>query len=159
MHTRSKVLRSLSIFFYVFHGFFFLFFLSRKLAHVVVVIRGRKEKDLMHFLPPLQILGADGRVVVEQRLAEHRVGLVYNAVVEGRQSFGVLVIGAGAELEQRLHRLQAVPLDGAVHRRQALLRSIVQQRAAVHQRYYHLRRLLQGRGQGQRSFCKFIKEI
>lgn len=121
------------------------------------MVQKKKKKllrDLVHFLPPLQILGADRRVVMKQRFAEHRVGLVYDAVIERRQSFGVLVIGAGAKLEQCLHCLQAVSFDSAVHCRQTLFRSIIQQRAAVHQRYYDLRRLFQGRGQGQRSFCK-----
>lgn len=105
----------------------------------------------MHFLPSLQILGAYGRVVVEQRFAQHRVGFVDDAVVERRQPLRVLVIGAGAQLEQRLHCFQAVPLDGPVHRGQALLRPIIQQRATVHQSYYHLRGLLQRGGQRERS--------
>lgn len=113
----------------------------------------------MHFLPALQILSAYRRVIVKQRFAEHWVGFVDDAVVERRQSLAVLVIGAGAKLQQRLHSLQTVSLDGAMHRRQTFLRSIIQQRSAVHQRYYHLRRFLQSRGQGQRSLCESAEEL
>lgn len=114
----------------------------------------------MHFLPSLQILGAYRRVVVEQRFAQHRIGFVDDAVVERRQTLRVLVIGACAELEQRLHSFQTVPLHGAMHRRQTLLRSIIQQRATVHQRYYHLRGFLQRRGQGEGSLCeRFIVRL
>lgn len=111
----------------------------------------------MHFLPSLQILGAYRRVVVEQRFAQHRIGFVDDAVVERRQALRVLVIGARAELEQRLHSFQTVPLHGAMHRRQTLLRSIIQQRATVHQRYYHLRGFLQRGGQGEGSLCEFVR--
>lgn len=99
----------------------------------------------MNFLPALEILRSYRRVIVQQRLAEHRVGLVNDAVVERRQALRVLVIRTGAELQERFHRLQAVSLDGAMHRRQALLRPVVQQSAAVDQRDYDLRRLLQSR--------------
>lgn len=71
----------------------------------------------MNFLPALQILRSYRRVIVKQRLAEHRIGLVNDAVVERRQALRVLVIRTSTQLQQGLDRLQAVSLDGAMHRR------------------------------------------
>lgn len=71
----------------------------------------------MNFLPALEILRSYRRVIVKQCFAEHRIGLVNDTVIERRQALRVLVIWTSAELQERFHRLQAVPLDGAVHRR------------------------------------------
>lgn len=105
----------------------------------------KNEPNLMNFLPALEILSSYRRMIVKQRLAEHRIGLVNDAVIERRQALGILVIRTSTQLQKRLHRLQTVPFNGAVHRRQAFLRSIVQESTTVHQRNDHLRRLLQGR--------------
>lgn len=71
----------------------------------------------MNFLPALQILRSYRRVIVKQRLAEHRVGLINNTVVKRRQALRVLVIRTSAQLQKGLHRLQTVPLNGTMHRR------------------------------------------
>lgn len=70
----------------------------------------------MNFLPALEILRSYRRVIVKQRLAEHRIGLVDDAVIERRQTLGILVIRTGTQLQKCFHRLQTVPLNGAVHR-------------------------------------------
>lgn len=38
----------------------------------------------MNFLPALEILSSYRRVIVKQRLAEHRIGLIDDAVIERR---------------------------------------------------------------------------
>ena len=86
----------------------------------------------MDLLPALQILSTDGRVIVQQGLAQHRICLVDDAVVEGRQALGVLVVRTGAELQEGFHRLEVVALDRSMHRRQALLRPVVEEGAAIH---------------------------
>lgn len=53
----------------------------------------------MNFLPALEVLRSYCRVVVKQRLAEHRIGLVNNAIVKRRQAFRILVIRTGAQLQ------------------------------------------------------------
>jgi hypothetical protein len=51
-------------------------------------------------LPALQILGPDCGVIMEQHFAEHDVGRVHDAQVERRQPLRVLVVRAGAKLQQ-----------------------------------------------------------
>lgn len=53
----------------------------------------------MNFLPTLEVLRSYCRVVVKQRLAEHRIGLVNNAIVERRQALCILVIRTGAQFQ------------------------------------------------------------
>jgi len=71
----------------------------------------------MNFLPALEILSSYRRVIVKQRLAEHRIGLVNDAIIERRQALSILVIRTSTQLQKRLYRLQTIPFNGAVHRR------------------------------------------
>lgn len=52
----------------------------------------------MNFLPALEILRSYCRVVVKQRLAEHRIGFVNDAIIERRQALRIFVVRAGAQL-------------------------------------------------------------
>lgn len=92
---------------------------------------------LMNFLPTLQVLRPNARVVMKKSLAEHGVGLVDDAVVQRSQTLRVLVIWTSPEFQQRLDRFQTVLFHRAMHRRQTLLRSIVQERSAIHKGNYH----------------------
>lgn len=71
----------------------------------------------MNFLPALEILRSYCRVVVKQRLAKHRIGLVNDAIVKRRQALRIFVVRAGAQFQQRFHCLQTVSFNGTVHRR------------------------------------------
>lgn len=113
--------------------------------------------DLVDLLPPLRVLRPDDRVVVQQRLAQHGVDVGVHGQVERREALGVLVVGRGAQVQQRLHRLEVVLLDGAVHGRGAVARAVVEQRAAVHQRQQHARRASRRRRHCQRRFCGQFK--
>lgn len=55
----------------------------------------------MDLLPSLEILRSDGRVIVQQTLANLRVGLLDDAQIERRQSAGVFVVWRCAKLQQR----------------------------------------------------------
>ena len=104
----------------------------------------------MNFLPALEILSSYRRMIVKQRLAEHRIGLVNDTIIERRQALGILVIWTSTQFQKRLYRLQTVPFNSTVHRCQALFRSIVQESTAIDQCNYNLGRFFQGRCQGQR---------
>lgn len=53
----------------------------------------------MHLLPALRVLNAERAVIVQQTLADLRIGLLRHRQVERRQAAGVLVVGRGAKLE------------------------------------------------------------
>ena len=59
----------------------------------------RRGLYLVNLLPALEVLSTNGRVVMEQHLAEDHVRGLHHAQVERGQALRVLVVGAGAKLK------------------------------------------------------------
>lgn len=113
-----------------------------------------KEKThLVHFLPALGVRHAVDRVVVEQRLAQHRRRSRRHGDPQRRESPGVAEVGRGAEVEQRAQRFQVVLLGGAVQRRRAALGAVIEKRPAVDQRQKKRLRIRTSGGQSERRLC------
>lgn len=55
---------------------------------------------LVHLLPALRVLDAQRSMVMQQTLADLRIGLLGHGQIERRQATGVLVVGRGAQLQK-----------------------------------------------------------
>lgn len=109
---------------------------------------------LMHFLPPLQVLDADHRTVMQQGFTNHRVGLVGDRNIQWGDPFRVLVVGRGPQFQQSCDRFDIVVFNGPMHGRSAILGSEIQDGATVHQVHEDLGTFLQFGGESEGRFWK-----
>ena len=107
---------------------------------VLQVVDHPTPAHLVHLLPPLQVLGSNVRVVMEQGLCDAGVGVDGDdAMVERGQVLAVSVVRTGSQLQHRPHRLDVVADHGPVHPSAPVLGPEVKYRSSIDKSHHHAR--------------------